>query len=96
MKPGHLKPKDMVDKLFLEVEQIYWMDGHYNDFTTLIIFGYFYTFNGEMDEDKLAAGINLILEQIENAEEDGAQLEMDARVAVVTYKNTHQTTIILN
>ena len=82
--------------MYLDIEQVYWMDGHFNEFTTLIVFGWFYTFEGEMSVDEIDGVMSVIMENLESAEEDGATLEMDENVVKVVYKNVHQTNIIIN
>jgi hypothetical protein len=95
LKSLHQQP-DMEDNLNLEIEQVFWRDMHFNEYTTLIVFGWFYTFEGEMESDEIEGVISVILENIEDAEKDGATLEMDDNVVKVMYKNVHQSNIIIN
>lgn len=82
--------------MYIDIEQVCWLDSYFNTYTTLIVCGWFYTFHGEMDIEKMDETLSMIIDNLENAEEDGAQLKMDNNVAEVMYKNVHQSNLIIN
>lgn len=82
--------------MYLDVEQVCWMDGHFNIYTTLMVCGYFYTFVGEMAMEEMDRVLSTIMDNLEDAEADGATLEMDKSITKMVYKNVHQTNLIIN
>jgi len=80
----------------MDIEQICWMDSHFNTYTTLSVCGWYYTFNGEMEMERMDELLSVIIDSFDDPEDDGATLEMDDNVAKVMYTNVHQTNLIIN
>lgn len=84
------------DNLYLEVEKIVWIDEGYQSFTTLVVYGYFYTFQGDLDDTLLDQSIALILDNLEYAEEEEIRLEMPEDVYEIIDRAIYQTCLLLN
>lgn len=82
--------------MYLSIERVCWVDNHFNIFTTIIVCGLFYTFEGEIDEEDLSGIVATILDRLEFNQEDGATLEMSNTFSKLQYKDVLNTTFTIN
>jgi len=80
--------------LYLSFEKVVWVDIRFDTFTTIIVCGLFYTFNGEVKNERIL--IYEILNRMEFHEEDNATLVISDEVSNILFKAKYDTNIILN
>lgn len=82
--------------MHLSIERVCWVDNYFNIYTTIVVCGLFYTFEGEIDEEDLSGTVATIFDRLESHEEDGATLEMSDTFSKVQYKDVLDTIFIIN
>lgn len=82
--------------MYFSIKLVCWVDNSFTIYTTIVIGGLFWTFPGEIDDEKIEAILSMIIDRLEHWEEDGATNEMSANVSNILYEKELETNFILN